>query len=68
METSNDRGPFPQYESECFPSAEPVVPAARLTVAPSNCRRCLAAMSSYLYIVKYELPIVIMALSGSSNG
>lgn len=27
-----------------------------------------AAMSSYLYIVKYELPIVIQAFLGSSNG
>lgn len=27
-----------------------------------------AAMSSYLYIVKYELPIVIQAFLGSGNG
>lgn len=26
------------------------------------------AMSSYLYIVKYELPIVIQAFMGNSNG
>lgn len=26
------------------------------------------AMSSYLYIVKYELPIVIQAFLGTSNG
>lgn len=27
-----------------------------------------AAMSSYLYIVKYELPIVIQAFMGANNG
>lgn len=27
-----------------------------------------AAMSSYLYIVKYELPIVIESFLGASNG
>lgn len=27
-----------------------------------------AAMSSYLYIVKYELPIVIQSFVGNSNG
>lgn len=26
------------------------------------------AMSSYLYIVKYELPIVIQSFMGASNG
>lgn len=27
-----------------------------------------SAMSSYLYIVKYELPIVIQAFMGANNG
>lgn len=26
-----------------------------------------AAMSSYLYIIKYELPIVIQAFTGANN-
>lgn len=35
---------------------------------PNSVVFVLAAMSSYLYIVKYELPIVIQAFLGSSNG
>lgn len=40
--------------------------------ASQKCSNCscffLTAMSSYLYIVKYELPIVIQAFTGTNNG
>lgn len=35
---------------------------------PNSVVFAFAAMSSYLFIVKYELPIVIQAFLGSSNG
>ncbi|XP_076006993.1 sodium-coupled neutral amino acid symporter 2 [Genypterus blacodes] len=38
--------------------------AASISITMQN----IGAMSSYLYIVKYELPIVIQSLAGASNG
>ncbi|CDQ97413.1 unnamed protein product [Oncorhynchus mykiss] len=38
--------------------------AASISITMQN----IGAMSSYLYIVKYELPIVIQAFVGATNG
>lgn len=40
----------------------------KLAASCSITMQNIGAMSSYLYIVKYELPIVIQAFTGSSNG
>ncbi|CAG5926943.1 unnamed protein product [Menidia menidia] len=40
----------------------------KLAASCSITMQNIGAMSSYLYIVKYELPIVIQAFTGTSNG